>query len=130
LKCFEPDLKLLGHVEQHDPTLVTPFESVLDLTWLPDPTKLGPAAKLALIVFRKGSNTLSCNFCQKNTAKECPPPGLKLGTRICPQCPKAWQTPRQVFVAWGRGQARVVAPTLWLVSSCARCRQLELINYN
>jgi len=74
LKCFEPDLKLLGPAEQHDPTFVAPFESVLDLTWLPDPTKLGPAAKQAPIIFRKGSNTLSRNFCQKNTAKECPPP--------------------------------------------------------
>jgi len=116
----------VGPAEQHDPTLVAPFESVLDLTWLPDPTKLGLAAKLASIVFHKGSNTLIC----KNTAKECPSPRLQLGTRIYSQCPKAWQTPRQVFVAWGLGQAHVVALMLWLVSSSARCRQLELINYN
>jgi len=76
LKSFEPDLKLLGLAKQHYSTLVAPFESVLDLTWLPDPTTLGPAAKPAPIVFRKKGNTLSRNFCQKTQQSDAPPPRL------------------------------------------------------
>jgi len=65
LKSFEPDLKLLGLAKQNDSTLVAPFESVLDLTWQPDP-----------IVFCKKGNTLSRNFCQKTQQRNAPPPGL------------------------------------------------------
>jgi len=83
LKSFEPDLKLLGLAKQHYSTLVAPFESVLDLTWLPDPTTLGPAAKPAPKVFRKKGTVI---FAKKHSRVMPPLPGC---SQACGSAPNA-----------------------------------------
>jgi len=52
----QPRWRAFNHVEQHDPTLLAPFGSVLGLAWHPDPTTLGPAAKLDPIAFDRECN--------------------------------------------------------------------------
>jgi len=53
--------------------LLAPFGSVLDLSWQPNPTALGPATKSDPIAFGKVGNTPPAAILDKKHNKETPP---------------------------------------------------------